>query len=98
MTNMRRARKVVRANRPAKAALDDLHDAISVPVFDMEEPLREGRHLIHIIAAIAQYRGEDNEAVSTVASEAMRKLDLVEKLLRRLFRILRRAGQRSQLD
>jgi hypothetical protein len=96
MAHTRRAQKAARARMPAKSALDDFHEAVSGPIFDIEEPLREGRHLVHVISAIAQYRGEDNEAISTVAGEAMRKLDLVEKQLRRLFGVLRSTTQRPK--
>ena len=85
MSGMRPARKAGRAQ-----AEDAFHDAVSASVADMEEPLREAQHLIHILGAIAQYRGEDNEAVSTVAVEANRRLDTVERILRRLFRAIRK--------
>lgn len=85
MSPMRRARKSVRARSLAARASGIPRESVSGPVFDMEEPLREARHLIHVISAIAQYRGEDNEAISTVAGEALRKLNLVETHLRKLF-------------
>jgi hypothetical protein len=90
---MRRARKSVRARRPPALGQEAFRESVSGPAFDMEEPLREARHLIHVISAVAQYRGEDNEAISTVADEALRKLDLAEAQLRRLFEVLRRAGR-----
>jgi hypothetical protein len=93
MSPMRRARKSVRARRPATRDHEALRESVSGPAFDMEEPLREARHLIHVTSAVAQYRGEDNEAISTVAGEALHKLDLVEGQLRKLFGTLRRAGR-----
>ncbi len=86
MGGTRPARKAVSA-----AAADAFRDAVSASIADMEEPLRDAQHLIHILGAIAQYRGEDNEAVSTVAVEANRKLEKVEQCMRLLFRALRRA-------
>ncbi len=92
MANMRRARKAVvrrRARRAPDAAA--LQERICVAAFDMEEPLREARALIHILGAISQYRGEDNEAVSTVAEEANGKLEVVDRHLRRIYAVYRKA-------
>jgi hypothetical protein len=84
MANMRRARKAV-----AREAA--FRDAVSSAAFEMEEPLREAQHFIHVLGAISQDHGEDNEAISTVAVEANRKLDAVDKHLHRLFAIFRRS-------
>jgi hypothetical protein len=92
---MRRAEKSVRARSPAARDHEAFRESVSGPAFDMEEPLRDARHLIHVIGAVAQDRGEDNEAISTVAGEALRKLDLVDVQLRKLFGTLRRAGRDS---
>jgi hypothetical protein len=81
--------RTVRRARSRAPRTDAALSAVSAAVFDIEEPLREARHLVHILAAIAQYRGEDNEAVSTVAGEASRKLELVDGHVRRLFKVLR---------
>ena len=89
MANMRRARKAVaRTRRPLPD--DAFREAVSGPIFDMEEPLREARYLIYVIGAVEQDRGEDNEALAFTAAEADRKLELVDKHLRRLFAMFRR--------
>ncbi len=90
MANMRRARKAVARQRIRRPAADEaFQQTVSTAVSDMEEPLREARHLIHVIGAISQYRGEDNEAVSTVAEQANLRLGVVEHRLRRLFKAFR---------
>ena len=91
MAKSRHVRTAV-ARRRAKPNAAAVQDKISAAVFDMEEPLREAQHLVHVLSAISRYRGEDNEAVSSVAAEANRKLDIVHGRLHRLFATLRRAG------
>jgi hypothetical protein len=91
MAKSRHVRTAV-ASRSGKPDIAAVRDKITAAVFDMEEPLREAQHLVHVLSAISQYRGEDNEAVSSVAAEANRKLDIVHGKLHRLFTALRRAS------
>ncbi|HEY4942610.1 MAG TPA: hypothetical protein VII56_14370 [Rhizomicrobium sp.] len=88
MANMRRARRAATLTRRPKPN-DAFREAVAGPVFDMEEPLREARHLVHVIGAVEHDRGEDNEALAFTAVEADRKLEVVDNQLRRLFKLFR---------
>ncbi len=76
LANMRRAGKAVPAAR--RSPLDA---ALRAAAYDMEMPLREARHLVRVNSVVDP---------DSAAEEVQRKLEIVDRNLRRIYALFRR--------